>query len=55
MSKGLRQELSIILIVKVSALGLIWWMLFSSSPPVDVAQHLINPATTQSGNGQHGE
>jgi len=41
--KGLRQEIASIFIIKVIALGVIWWLFFSSPPKLDDAYHLINP------------
>jgi len=50
--KSLRQEIASILIIKVIALGLIWWLFFSSPPRLNDAYHLITPATSASSSDQ---
>jgi len=54
MAENLWQKLSFIFIVKVVALGLIWWLFFSSPPPLSDADHLFNPATTTNNNSVNG-
>jgi len=44
--KILRQEIATVLMIKVIALGLIWWLFFSSPPRLNDAYHLITPATS---------
>jgi len=45
--KSLRQEILSIFIIKIIALGFIWWVFFSSPPKLNDADHLMhaNPIT----------